>query len=117
MATDVLILRDDAIETIGPLLRPHGELLPLLCEEARLAVFSAPVVEGAVDLEKSDIVRFRDGGILRFRSTVFHEEVVGNLMAFKLSEKPRGKLYLTEPLVEAMLATGMTAGTNFVEAK
>ena len=42
----VIILRDEAVDVVGEILRPHGVVLPLLCEEARLALFSAPLVEG-----------------------------------------------------------------------
>lgn len=115
LGSHVLILRDEAIEAVGSLLRPHGELLPLRCDEARLVVFSAPLIKGALDEEHSDILRFRDGGIMRIRRTALREAAVKDVLAFKFQEMPRGYVYLAEPLVEAILATGMTAGTNFVE--
>ncbi len=113
LGSDVLVLRDEAIETVGEVLRPHGELLPLLCDEARLALFSAPVVQGALDEARSDIVRFGSGRIMALRAPAIREAALGGMWAFKLAEMPRGELYLTEQLVEAIRGTGMTAGTEF----
>ena len=113
----VLVLRDHAIEAIGAILQPHGELLPLQCDDARLSLFSAPLIAGALDVEHSDIKRFPSSGrIMKLTRPVFHAAAIGDTMAFKLEEMPRGSLYLTEPLVEAILATRRTAGTNFVPA-
>jgi hypothetical protein len=112
----VLVLRDEAIETVGALLQPHGELLPLACDEARLALFSAPKLEGVLDEGRSDIERFDSGRIMDLRAPVFRTELIGDTQAFKLVETPRGNLYLGEQLVEAIRATGMTSGTVFAVA-
>ncbi|MBB2974946.1 hypothetical protein FHX49_000487 [Microbacterium endophyticum] len=109
----VLVLRDEAIEVVGPLLRPHGELLPLVCDYARLMLFSAPLIAGVLDEERSKTVRFRAGGIMSLTEPVFRVEALGSSQVFKLAEMPRGSLYLRAELVEAILATGMTSGTNF----
>lgn len=109
----VLVLRDEAIEAVGEILRPHGELLPLLCDEARLALFSAPVVEGVLDETRSDMVRYGTGRIMALRAPAFRRAVLGDIGAFKLAEMPRGDLYLTDHLVEPIRGTGMAAGTHF----
>ena len=44
-----LILRDEAIARIGPLLDRWGELLPLACDEADLVFFNALHLEDVVD--------------------------------------------------------------------
>lgn len=113
LGSEALVLRDEAIETVGALLRPHGELLPLVCDDARLALFSAPVVVGVLDGDRSDIVRFGSGRIMALRAPAFHAAALGDTKAFKLAEMPRGDLYLAGELVDAIRATGMTAGTDF----
>lgn len=113
IGSHALILRDQAIDTVGRLLAPHGELLPLDCKEARLAVFSAPIVTGVLDEDRSDMVRFGTGRIMAVRRPVFRLDVLGNAKAFKLAEMPRGDLYLSADLFDALRATGMTAGTDF----
>lgn len=112
----VLVLRDEAIEAVGEILRPHGELLPLVCDEARLALFSAPVVQGVLDEARSDMVRFGSGRIMALRTPAFRRSALGGRGAFRLAEMPRGDLYLTGHVVEAIRSTGMTAGTHFTLA-
>lgn len=115
LGRNVLILRDQAIEVIGAILQPHGTLLPLLCDEARLAVFSAPLIANALDAEHSEMKRIPSSGrIMKLTRPVFRTAAIADTMAFKLQEMPRGDLYLAEPLVQAILDTGMTAGTTFV---
>ncbi len=113
LGSHVLVLRDDAIERVGPFLAPHGELLPLLCDDAHLAVFSAPAVAGALDENRSDIVRFRSGRIMAIRHPIFRRHPIGTSKAFKLAEVLRGDLYLTADIVDKIRATGMSSGTNF----
>ncbi|WP_157525367.1 hypothetical protein [Microbacterium yannicii] len=108
-----LVLRDEAIDVIGPLLRRHGEVLPLQCDDARLALFSAPQVAGVLDEQRSEIVRFTSGRIMTIPAAVFRTEVLGHIQAFKLTEMPRGQLYLAEELVESIRATGFSSGTDF----
>lgn len=113
LGSHVLVLRDEAIESVGPLLRSFGELVSVTSADARLAVFGAATLEGALDEERSEIVRFGSGRIMDLRAPVFRPEVVTDIGAFKLAEMPRGDLYLTGDLVDAIRGTGMTAGTDF----
>jgi hypothetical protein len=113
LGSEAIVLRDEAIETVGALLRPHGELLPLLCDDARLTLFAAPAVAGVLDENRSDLDRFGSGRVMALRAPVFRADVLGSTGAFKLAEMPRGDLFLTGDLVEAIRATGMTAGTDF----
>lgn len=109
----VLILRDEAIEAVGPLLAPYGELLPLTCDEARLVVFSAALAANVLEEDRSEIVRFASGRIMDIRRHAFDlGALVGN-RAFKLAEFPRGDLFLTGDLVESIRETGLTGGTEF----
>ena len=64
LAADLLVLRDEAIEAVGPLLEPHGVLLPLECDEADLVLFSAGVRESVLDEARSELVRFDSGEIM-----------------------------------------------------
>ncbi|MGV8857607.1 hypothetical protein [Rhodoglobus sp.] len=58
-------------------------------------------------------MRFSDGGIMYMPQPIFHSDVVSGAGAFKLAEMPRGDLHLTGELVDAILATGQTSGTDF----
>lgn len=109
----VLILRDEAIEAIGPLLAPHGQVLPLRASGARLAVFSAHPLAGALDEQASELVRFSSGRIMHLRAPVFRPSVVASASAFVLTEMPRGNLYLSGQLVDSIRETGLSSGTEF----
>ncbi|MDR1394166.1 MAG: hypothetical protein LBJ62_09415 [Bifidobacteriaceae bacterium] len=111
---NLIVMRDEAIDKVGPVLAPHGVILPLECKGARLALFTAPPVEGVLDLEQSGRVeRFSSGRLMRVFSPVFNLGVLGDRQAFMLAEFPRCGLCLTGRLVEEVLATGMTKGTVF----
>lgn len=109
----VLILREEAIEAVGQLLAPYGELLPLECDDARLVVFSAPIVANVLEESRSEIARFASGRIMDIRRPAFNLGALAGRGAFKLAELPRGDLFLRGDLVEAIRATGLTAGTEF----
>ena len=108
-----LILREEAIEAVGPLLAPYGELLPLECDEARLVVFSAPLVANVLEESRSEIVRFASGRIMDIRRHAFNLGALAGNSAFKLAELPRGDLFVRGDLVDAIRATGLTGGTEF----
>lgn len=113
LAADLLVLRDEAIEAVGPLLAPHGVLLPLECDEAELVLFSAGVRESVLDEARSELVRLDSGEIFYLPRPVFHASLLAGAIAFRLAELPYGGVFLTGPLVDAIQRTGTTAGTNF----
>jgi len=110
----VIVLRDEAIEVVGDVLRGHGEILPLECWTARLALFSPPLVSGVLDEDRSDLLRFDSGRIMMLKRPAFDLSKLGGIKAFRLAQMPRNQMYLTQSLVEELLATGMTSGTEFV---
>ena len=111
--TGMLVLRDEAVEVVGEILSPHGDLLPLRCDEARLVLFAAPIIEGALDLERSQLKRFDSGKIMRIIDYEFVPEVVEGLEAFRIADMRVSDLFLSQALVERLLATGLTSGTIF----
>ncbi len=113
LAADLLVLRDEAIDAVGPLLEPHGVLLPLECDEADLVMFSAGVREGVIDEARSELVRLDAGEIIYLPGPVFHADLLAGASAFRLAELPYGGTFFTSPLVDAIQRTGTTAGTNF----
>ncbi|MGV8857605.1 hypothetical protein [Rhodoglobus sp.] len=114
LGSNLLLLRDEAIDTVGPLLSGYGSVFPVKCREARLAVFGAPLLEGALDEVASEPARFSDGGIMYMPRPMFHPHVVEKAGAFRVAEMERGPVYFTGELVDAILATGQTSGTDFV---
>ena len=114
--SDGLVLRDEAIERIGPLLAPWGELLPFTCDEARLVYFRPAYHIDCLDHERSDIVRFPSTGrIMDVQHWAFREERIGNAPVFKVAEVPTLGTFYRSDFVAMIMATGDTSGTIWKE--
>lgn len=109
----VLVLGDEAVDRVGPLLSAHGVCLPLTCDEARMAVFVARALVGGLDEDRSELVRFGSGRILDLKRPAFIASAIAQSAAFRLEEMLRGDLYLTDRIVDAIRATGLSGGTEF----
>jgi len=109
----VLVLRDEAIDALGPMLEPFGELLPLSCSNATLMLVHMTNVVDALDETESEIVRFPSSErVMKIAIHSFKANVVRRGQAFKLPQMPRGSIYLTDDLVHAIGAFGFE-GTGF----
>ncbi|WP_410604237.1 imm11 family protein [Amycolatopsis sp. lyj-90] len=107
---DQLILRDEAVDKIGPVLDPYGELLPLEGDGLRVAVFNCLTVVDALDEEKSEVGYSRGSGKVReISSYVFRANEVDGLGAFKISQQPGGPLLFTDALVDEFEGAGLSA--------
>jgi hypothetical protein len=49
----VMVMSARAIDALGPLLEPHGELLPLQCEDGELWAFNVLTILDVMDTERS----------------------------------------------------------------
>ena len=85
LGSHALIFREAPVERIGPLLEPHGELLPLSCPDAELWMYNPLRVLDALDEGASSAVRFSNGRIMRINRYVLRREVIRNAQIFKLS--------------------------------
>ncbi|MBE1874806.1 hypothetical protein [Myceligenerans pegani] len=112
---EVLVVRDEAIESLGQILSAHGELLPVDGKNATLAMFVAPLVdEGALIDELSETTRTQPWSEdITIEHGVFDVEVLGGRQAFTVRTGRNLQLLLREDLVEELLATGDVAGVAF----
>jgi hypothetical protein len=109
-----LFMRDGAVDVVGPLLAPHGELLGLSCPDARLVLFNPPTLAGVLDADRAEFVLFPSSGrIMAITKVMLHSAALAGVGAFRLAEDPRGRLYVASWLVDAVVATGMSSGTGF----
>jgi hypothetical protein len=93
---NVLVLRDEAIESVGSVLARHGELLPVDGRNARMVIFSAPlVVDGLIEGE-SELHQSPGSIYVRLDRGVFDAELVGGLQAFVVPVGRGYDLILTE---------------------
>lgn len=108
-----LILRDEAIDGVVPILEPLGFLAPLACADARLVFFTAAPVAKLLDLNASRITRLPNSGrIINVNHLVVRAESLGQHRVFKLAEWPV-RLYFVSSLVAEIEATGLSVGMEF----
>lgn len=112
MGSHVLVLKREAIDALGDYLGRWGELLPLECGDTELFVFNASRSVSALDEERSDVMRFGEGRIMKINRHAFDAAVIADVEIFKLTEMPRGSVYLTGDAVEVVEQSGL-AGTDF----
>lgn len=108
LSGDALIFRPHAVQAMAPLLAPHGEFLPLDCDEAELFVFNCTRVVGALDEDSSELERFSsDGTISWIRRHVFRPEVVRDVPVFKLANMRVSPTYVNEEFVTRWNEAGL----------
>jgi len=105
--TEVLILRQEAVEKLRPLLLEAGEILPLACEEAELSLWNVTNVVDSLDYDRSEFWRSpSSGGIMRITKHVFRAHMLGPQPAFKLPGLL--PIYLGSRFVDEVVASGLT---------
>jgi uncharacterized protein DUF1629 len=107
------VLKVNASEALRPVLTRDGELLPLMCEESKLVVYNVTRVLDALDLDRSEVVKFPSTGrIMKVKSYVFRPDRVRGHRAFKVPELLRGSVFVTDEVVSTAKAAGLT-GVGF----
>lgn len=107
LGAHALIFRANVVEALGPMLREHGELLPLACSEAGLVVYNPTRVIDALDEAASSVVRFSSGRIMMIRRHVFCVDVIGHIDIFKIPNLRVSPTFLTQRFVERWEASGL----------
>lgn len=112
----VPIFRERAIAALGALLRAHGELLPLVCEEADVMMYNITRVLPAIDEAASGVTYWENGGIETVERYVFRPDVIAGSDIFKLANLPLSPAFVTLPFVDMWRAAGLQ-GAAFKEAR
>jgi hypothetical protein len=99
---EMLLVRQRAVDALGDVLRMHGELLPLSCDDGvPIWILNITKFVDALDEDKSDLLRMPNSGeIVRIKVPYFRRKSIGCAEIFKLRSMPRGLIYVTEPFVE-----------------
>ena len=100
LAFHVPVFNERAAERLQPLLVGNGELLPLLCDEGSFFAYNVTTVLDALDIEKSIVIRFADGGI---QDVIRHEFVPEKLISpiFKIPQVP--DVFVTDEFQDAVI--------------
>ena len=116
-STPLLVFSKRAIEVLKNLLEPNGEILPLICDEDELYAFNLTNIIDALDHEISDIIRFRDGRIMRIENIIFKGNMkneIENHPIFKLPETRLGDPFVNEEFKKRVEQENLV-GFEFIE--
>lgn len=102
-----LIFRSKAILTMGQMLGDAGELLPLVCRNARLCIFNPLNALPALDESASSVVRFEDGRIMMVQKYAFVKSMLNNVNAFKLTNLRVSPTFVSKRMVDSWHASGL----------
>lgn len=95
MALHIPIFAERAVSVLEPLLTGNGELLPLVCDEGSYFAYNVTTVLDALDVEKSSLLRFTDGGIMNITHHEFFPEKVTSPI-FKIPQTPLMDVFVSE---------------------
>jgi len=85
-----------AVDALRDMLHANGELLPLTSDAGQFYAYNVTHVVDALDEHRSEVKRFRDGGIMRVVRYEFRPEIVADLAIFKVSQLTRGPVFATD---------------------
>lgn len=111
-ASMTLAVSGTALRTLGPLLEPYGEFLPVSGSATGYHLFNATCWSDALDEERSELVRFSTGRIMDLRNAVLAADAFERAEVILLNQMPRGPLLFSASLVDRINALGLT-GTRF----
>lgn len=107
LGSHALIFRPRAIQVLGPLLRQYGELLPLDCDGAELAMYNPTRVLDALNEEASDVMRFGGGRIMMIKRHVFRQDVIREIDIFKIPSLRVSPTFVSHRFVDLWRSTGL----------
>jgi hypothetical protein len=93
-----------AMESLGDLLSRHGEFAAIeVAEPMRYFAFNATTIVNVLDEERSQIARFRSGGVMAVDRHVLLESVTSLPPIFKMPQTRVGQTYVNEQFVAEAL--------------
>lgn len=96
-----------AVDALLDLLIESGELLPLRIAGGAHYVYNTTRVLDPLDEERSTLVRFPDGNVMRIENYEFREELVRPFPVFRIPQS-RAKVFVTDLFVERVTSARLT---------
>jgi hypothetical protein len=97
-----------AKDILGPHIDPLGQWLPLECEEAPYWLFNITNVVDALEVEKSKLAYFRDGGVMAIDEFAFHPEQIKDQLLFKTPQCSGSNNLVTQDFVDLVYQHQLT---------
>lgn len=102
-----LVFRRPAIAALEPMLHEYGELLPLACPDADLAIYNVTRMIDALDEEASSVIRFSNGRVMRIPRYAFMSELVRGVDIFKIPCLRVSPTFVSEDFVKLWQKNGL----------
>lgn len=103
----VPVFSEKALQILEPLVGSSIEALPLQCKKGSFYAINVLDLAAALDLERSEIVRFSDGGIMDVERHVLKEDLLAGKNIFKLAEMPRDRVFVSEAFKKSVEENGL----------
>jgi hypothetical protein len=104
----VPLLSERGADVLHPIIARTSELLPVRYPRRALFVLNVLEVADCLDEARSKIARFSTGRVMRIDQYVFDSAKLPKTEIFRLSQLPRGLLYVTDRFVGAVQEGGLT---------
>jgi hypothetical protein len=96
-----------AVDFLGDLLEPNGELLPVQHDLGTYYFFNCTRMTNCVDLTKSEVTKLSDGGLITStKKLVFIEDMLADLSIFKVRTQLT-ETFCTQTFVDRVEASGL----------
>lgn len=102
-----LIFRTRAVDSMGPVMRAYGELLPLACRNANLWMYNPTRLIDALDEAASSVLRFNDGRIMLIQRHVFRADGVRGIDVFKIPNLRVSPTFVSQGFVDRWHESGL----------
>lgn len=97
-----------AREALADLLTAHGEFAPIeLDEPMRYFAFNATTIVDVLDETRSEIARFRSGGVMAVDKHILLDSVTTLPPIFKIPQTRRNTTYVNEAFVQRVQMSGL----------
>lgn len=106
------VFSERAKGVLGSRIDSLGQWLKLDCDEAPYWLFNVTNIIDALDEEKSEIARFRDGGVMAIDRFAFHPDRLRGQLLFGVRQRPLAYNLVTEEFVQLVQQHKLT-GFNF----
>ena len=103
------IFSQRAADALKHILEPNGQLLPLDYNKGKYYAFNVTKLIDALDIERSDIVRFSTGRIMDIiRYEFIANKLDKDLTIFKLLPTPTLRVFVTDTFAQLINSNGLT---------
>ena len=108
LLTHVPVFSKNASQVLGEMLKDGGELLPLICAQGTYLAYNVTQVVDALDIERSELVRFSNGRIMDAKHYTFHPDKLPSANIFKIPQTSVMDVFVTSRFVDVATTAGLS---------